>query len=167
MKTLIFLLIAGLFPAQSLQPTIGLHWTGGLSYEMEHELPSAQIGLVYTPKKANKLLSNIGVSGHYYYDFLNENPKVNYNDFYVIRLQAAKEFIEFWNFTYYVGYANAFDNNLMKSFKGDFSTNFSYGFGIQTTDPYMTAEFLFESIAGYPHLSIGLNLNVVNLLKKK
>ena len=168
MKTLFFLLLATCTFAQKakLQPTLGIHWTAGLDYDMEHELPSAQVGLVYTPKKASLVMSTVGVSAHYYYDFLSE-IKNNQNDYYVLRLQFAKEIFEFWNFTYYAGYVNAFDNNLMKSFSGEYRSNLAYGFGIQTTDPYMTAELLFESLAGYPHLSVGVNVNVIDLLKKR
>lgn len=56
MKTLLLLFCVGLFSAQSLQPTIGLGWTGGLSYNMEHEVPSAKIGLLYSPKKVRLLI---------------------------------------------------------------------------------------------------------------
>ena len=50
MKTLIFLLIANLVLAQSLTPQFGIHWTGGMTYDNDHEAPSAQVGLIYTPK---------------------------------------------------------------------------------------------------------------------
>ena len=50
MKTLIFLLIANLGLAQSLTPQFGIHWTGGMTYDNDHEAPSAQVGLIYTPK---------------------------------------------------------------------------------------------------------------------
>lgn len=163
------LLLTNLAFAQTakLQLTAGIHYTGGLSYDMEHDMPSAQIGAVYTPKKALPFMHNVSVSGHYYYDFLNERPEVNYNDFYVLRLQFAKEVVRNWSLTYYAGYVNSFDNNLMKSFTGEFRTNLAYGIGIQTSDDYVTGEILYESVAGYPHLSVGVNVNIVNLLKKR
>ena len=167
MKTLIFLLIANLGLAQSLVPTIGLHWTAGTTYQNDHEMPSIQAGLIYTPKTPDLIMSNIGINANYYYDFLNEIPSKNNTDFYVLRLQFAKEVIEWWNVTYYVGYANSFDNNITKSIEGEFKTNLAYGIGLQITDPQLTGEVLFESIAGYPYLSVGVNVNLGNLLKKK
>ena len=101
------------------------------------------------------------------YDFLNEIPSKNNTDFYVLRLQFAKEVAEWWNVTYYVGYANTFDNNITKSITGGFKTNFAYGIGVQITDPQITSELLYENIAGYPYLSVGVNVNLGNLLKKK
>lgn len=60
MKTLIFLLIANLGLAQSLTPQFGIHWTGGMTYDNDHEAPSAQVGLIYTPKTPDLIISNIG-----------------------------------------------------------------------------------------------------------
>lgn len=46
MKKLILLTLLGnLGFAQSLEPTIGAKFTGGLSYDMEHEYFSGQVGL--------------------------------------------------------------------------------------------------------------------------
>ena len=86
MKTLIFLLIANLGLAQSLTPQFGIHWTGGMTYDNDHEAPSAQVGLIYTPKTPDLIMSNIGINANYYYDFLNEIPSKNNTDFYVLRL---------------------------------------------------------------------------------
>jgi len=74
MKTLIFLLIANLGLAQSLTPQFGIHWTGGMTYDNDHEAPSAQVGIIYTPKTPDLIMSNIGINANYYYDFLNEIP---------------------------------------------------------------------------------------------
>ena len=167
MKTLLFLLIANLGLAQSLTPQIGLHWTGGTTYQNDHEMPSIQAGLIYTPKTPDLIMSNIGVNANYYYDFLNEVPEKNNTDFYVLKLQFAKNVAQWWNVTYYIGYANTFDNNITKSITGEFKTNLAYGIGLQITDPQLTGEVLFESIAGYPYLSVGVNVNLGNLLKKK
>ena len=81
MKTLIFLLIANLGLAQSLTPQFGIHWTGGMTYDNDHEAPSAQVGLIYTPKTPDLIMSNIGINANYYYDFLNEIPSKNNTDF--------------------------------------------------------------------------------------
>ena len=167
MKTLILLLASVMLSAQSLVPTIGLHWTGGTTYQNDHEMPSIQAGLIYTPKTPDLIMSNIGVNANYYYDFLNEVPEKNNTDFYVLKLQFAKNVAQWWNVTYYVGYANTFDNNITKSIAGEFKTNLAYGIGLQITDPQLTGEVLFESIAGYPYLSVGVNVNLGNLLKKK
>ncbi|MEC5157077.1 hypothetical protein [Chryseobacterium sp. MP_3.2] len=168
MKNLIlFLAVANLTFAQSLKPTLGIHWTGGTTYKNDVEMPSAQLGLIYTPKTPDLIMSNIGISANYYYNFINEIPEKNNTDFYVLRLQFAKRVLEWWNITYYVGYANTFDNNITKSITGPYKNNFAYGIGIQTFDNGMTGELLYENIAGYPYLSVGVNLNLMNLLKKK
>lgn len=167
MKTLIFLLIASLGFAQKakLQPQIGLHWTGGLSYDMEQELPSAQLGIVYTPKNADLIMSNIGVNANLYYDFVSERIN-NIHSYYVLRLQFAKEVAKYWSITYYGGYINDFNNNLMEHYKGNFKSNLAYGVGFQVTDDYVTAELLYESLGDYPQLSVGVNVNIIDLLKK-
>lgn len=167
MKKLIFLLIAGSLSAQTLRPTVGIHWTMGATYSNDVEFPSAQLGLVYTPKVPDLIMSNIGVNANYYYNFLNEIPEKNNSDLYVLKLQFAKEVAEWWNVTYYVGYANTFDNNITKSITGGYKTNLSYGFGVQITDPKVTAELMYENIAGYPYVSAGVNYNFNNLIKKK
>ena len=166
MKTL-FLLASVMLSAQSLIPTIGVRWTGGATYENDVEMPSAQLGLIYTPETPDLIMSNIGVNANYYYNFINEIPEKNNTDFYVMRLQFAKQILEWWNITYYVGYANTFDNNITKSIEGGFKTNLAYGIGLQITDPTLTGEVLYERIAGYPYLSVGVNVNLGNLLKKK
>lgn len=165
--TAALILCASLLSAQKLQPTIGIHWTGGATYKNDVEMPSAQLGLIYTPKTPDLIMSNIGVSANYYYNFINEIPEKNNTDFYVFRLQFAKQVAQWFNITYYGGYANTFDNNITKSITGEFKTNLAYGIGIQITDPTMTGEVLFESIAGYPYLSVGVNVNLGNLIKKK
>lgn len=159
--------MANLSFAQSLKPTLGIHWTGGTSYQNDVEMPSAQLGLIYTPKTPDLIMSNIGISANYYYNFLNEMPEKNNTDFYVLRLQFAKQVLEWWNVTYYVGYANTFDNNITKSITGPYTNNFAYGFGIQTFDKGITGELLYENIAGYSYFSAGINYNFRNLIKKK
>lgn len=148
--------------AQKLQPVVGIHWTGGWSYDMEHELPSAELGILYSPKKS--VITNVQLSGAFYYAFLSERIN-NEHTFYVVKVQAAKEFVDFWNVAGYVGYVDAFDGNIMGHYAGAYKTNLAYGFGIQTADDYITAEILYESLAGYPQLSIGVTYKFNNLLK--
>lgn len=166
MKTLLFILFAGLLSAQSLQPQVGIHYMGGLSYDMEQEPVGVEAGLLYTLKKPSLVMSSVGVNYNYYYNLIPEKPG-NYYGFYIAKVQFAKEIVQCWNVTYYAGYANNFDNDLMSKFKGDFKTNLSYGFGFQITDKHLTGEILYESVAGYPHLSVGVKYNITDLLKKK
>lgn len=168
MKTLILILLSTFAFGQKakLQPQIGIHWTGGLSYDMEQELPSAQLGIVYTPKNADLIMSNIGVNANFYYDVVSERPN-NMHSYYVLRLQFAKEVFNHWNVTYYGGYINNFHNNLMKHYDGNFKSNLAYGIGFQVTDDNMTAEFIYESLGGYPNFSVGVNFNIIDLLKNK
>jgi len=70
MKNLILAapLMGSALGAQKLQPVVGIHWTGGWSYSMEHELPSAELGILYSPKKS--ILTNAQLTGNLYYDFV-------------------------------------------------------------------------------------------------
>ena len=83
MKKLFFILLTTFAFAQKakLQPTIGIHWTGGFTYDNDVEMPSAQLGLIYTPKTPDLIMSNIGVNANYYYNFINEIPAKNNTDF--------------------------------------------------------------------------------------
>lgn len=172
MKTLIFILIANLGFAQIqskkalLQPTIGLSWIGGFQYQMEVEAPGAQIGLKYTPKKSNLLMTDVKFSADYYFDVIPEKPNTR-NDFYNLRLQFSKPFAEFWSIQYYGGYANALNGNIMQRYSGPFKTNFSYGIGIQTSDDMIDGEAMFQMMAGYPMLSIGVTYKFKSILKKE
>ena len=165
MKNLILaaLLMGSALGAQKLQPVVGIHWTGGWSYDMEHELPSAELGILYSPKKS--IITNVQLTGNLYYDFLADTIN-NEHSCYRVQGRPAREVAEFWNVAGYVGYANAFDGKIMRHYVGDFKTNLAYGFGVQTTDDHITAEILFESIAGYPQLSVGLTYKFNNLLRK-
>ena len=107
MKKLILIFAAGVLSAQSLQPTIGLKWIGGFQYQMEVEAPGTQLGLKYTPKKANLIMSDIKLSFDYYADVIPEKPGTR-NDFYQVKMQFSKPFAEYWSFQYYTGYSNAF-----------------------------------------------------------
>lgn len=166
MKNLLLILFAGLLSAQSLQPQVGIHYMGGLSYDMEQEPIGVEAGLLYTLKKPSLVMSSVGVNYNYYYNLIPEKPG-NYYGFYIAKIQFSKEIAEHWNFTYYAGYANKFDNNLMQHFDGPYKTNLSYGFGFQIAYEYITGEILYESVAGYPHLSVGIKYNITDLLKKK
>lgn len=128
--TLILLLLTSSISAQFIQPTFGIGWTGGFSYDMEHEVPSAKIGLLYSPKN-DKVITNLEVSGSYYYNFLTEKRNVPTNTFYVVRVQASKEVIDYWNFTAYGGYINTFDGNLMKSYKNTNNRDSNIAWGVQ------------------------------------
>ncbi len=162
MKKLFLLLIPAALGAQKLNVTTGIHMLGGLNYKMEHEVFGAGIGLNYLPKKATAL--HMGASFNYFNDFFPEK-KGNENDFYVIKMQAAKPFAEWFTATTYLGYANTWENDIMKAFAGTYRTNLSWGVGVQAFDDTMTGELLFESVAGYPHISAGVRFNIVNLLK--
>ena len=166
MKKLLFLLIANLGIAQTLQPTIGVGWTGGLSYDMEQELPSAQVGIIYTSKVPDIIMNSVAINANYYYDFVSEKPN-NVHSYYVLKLQFAKEFVKYWNLTYYGGYINDFHNNLMSHYDGPFKSNLAYGIGLQITDDHMIGQLMYESLGGYPNLSVGVIYKFRSLIKLK
>ena len=164
-KLLLLLLLGNLGFAQSLEPTIGAKFTGGLSYDMEHEYYSGQVGLLYTPKYGTAVFDNIGISGEYIYDYQQEFT--GKHNFHVLRMQFAKPVNDFVSLTYFGGYVGGFNDNTLKSFKGDLKTNLVWGCGIRLSDPYMMAEALYENIAGYPHISVGVHFYLWDILGNK
>lgn len=149
--------LTSMISAQTLQPIVGIHWTGGLSYDMEHEIPSAKIGLLYsTLDSTRELQTTLSISGNFYIDVVSEKPETLNNTYYVLRLQGAREILNYWSLTGYVGYVNTFDSDLMKSFRGTSESRLAWGAGIQTWDDYIIAESMYEILAGYGHLSIGV-----------
>lgn len=162
MKKLILLLLFPILTFSQLQPTIGAKYTGGLSYDMEHEYFSGQLGLMYSFPE-NSTFSDVSFTGEYIYDYSQEfNGKHN---FYVLKLQTANKFTEMFGLTYYGGYINNFQNDIMNSFKGEFKTNLAFGLGIRLYADNFIAEALYENLAGYPHLSVGFNFKLWNLTK--
>lgn len=145
-----------------LQPTIGIKYTGGVSYDMERESFSAQIGLNYNFNE-DSTFDNVGISGEYIYDWL--KMLGSDNNYYVLKLQTANKFSERFSLTYYGGYMNNFNQNVMTSFKGNFKTNFAWGGGIRLNSDYSYAEVLYENLAGYPHISLGLHFKLWSVAK--
>lgn len=157
MKYLLIFFTA-ILSAQSLKPAIGGRFTGGLSYDFEHEYYSGQVGLMYKPYKALFLADRFYLSGDYVYDYLQEVKK-DENNFYIVRLQASKAISGMFAFTYYVGF--------MDSWKANYRTNLTWGFGIQIVDKNIVGELMYEKLANYPHVSIGVNFPLWELLKTK
>lgn len=155
--TLIILLFFININSQSLKPTIGGRYTGGLSYDFEHEYFSGQVGFLYEPQRTIFLWDRLQLSGEYVYDYLQEYKK-DENNFYTIRLQPSKFVSEDFALTYYIGY--------MDSWKANYRTNFIWGFGMQYVDDNLIAEILYEKLANYPHVSIGITFPLWELLNK-
>ena len=132
---------------------------------MEHEYYSGQVGLLYTPKYGTAVFDNIGISGEYIYDYQQEFT--GKHNFYVLRMQFAKPVNDFVSLTYFGGYVGGFNDNTLKSFKGDLKTNLVWGGGIRLSDSYMMAEALYENIAGYPHISVGVYFYLLDILGNK
>lgn len=167
MKKLIFFLIAGSLSAQRLQPIVGIHYTGGFTYGMDEQLFSAKTGLLYTFKeKKTNIINSIEVSGNIYYNFFPKWTKKSYT-FYNFKIQASRPISEWWNVVAYGGYVNNFQNNVMKPYRGNFKTNLSYGGGFQAFDDYIVGEILYESLAGYSNLSVGVTYKFKTITNKQ
>lgn len=149
-----------------LQPTIGIHWTGGIQYAMDHESPSLQAGFIFTPKKSELSITDLKLSAEYYFDVIPEKLNSR-DDSYQFRLQASKEFIQYWSVSVSGGYINSISGNIMEKYSGQFKNNLSYGIGIQTSDDMIVGELMFEMLAGYPHLSVGVNYKFKSLINKQ
>lgn len=157
MRLLIFILIliSTLSSSQSLQPTLGGRYTGGLSYNFEHEYFSGQVGLLY---KLKNMKTSAMLSGEYTYDYAKEYDRRDEN-FYIIRLQGSQKVSDLVAFTGYVGYFDGFKVNMRN--------NFAWGTGIQLINEDLIAELLYENISSYPHVSIGVNFPLWGFKKMK
>lgn len=151
--------------SQSFQPVLGINYTGGFTYKMDQELFSGKVGMLYTPKNKKPLIKTVELSGNYYYSPLPKIPG-SYS-FYNLKVQMAKQVLEYWNVVFYGGYINNFENDIMRPYTGEFKTNLSYGVGIQTFDDQIMGEVLFEQLAGYPHLSVGVTYKFKKINKTK
>ncbi len=122
------ILIFGFINSQSLKPVIGLKFTGGVSYQMDHEYFSGVAGIRYAPLNENFAFSDVTISGEYIYDYLQEfNGQHN---FYVLKVQAAKPVNEWMSFTYFGGYMNLLSSDTKRNFK-PLKTNIVWGAGIR------------------------------------
>ncbi|UJF29905.1 hypothetical protein L0B70_00485 [Kaistella sp. 97-N-M2] len=151
--------------SQSFQPVLGINYTGGFTYKMDQELFSGKVGMLYTPKNKKSFVKTVELSGNYYYSPLSKIPG-SYS-FYNLKVQMAKQVLEYWNVVFYGGYINNFENDIMRPYNGEFKTNLSYGVGIQTFDDRIMGEVLFEQLAGYPHLSVGVTYKFKKINKTK
>ena len=148
--------------SQSLKPIIGLKFTGGVSYEMDHEYFGGVVGLRYEPLNENFAVSDVTISGEYVYDYLQEfNGEHN---FYILRLQGAKPVSNFLSFTYFGGYMNLLSSNTERNF-AKLKTNIVWGAGVRLYSDELTAEALYENLGGYPHISVGVVFPLWELLK--
>lgn len=161
--TLIFLLFSTLAFSQSLKPIIGVKFTGGVSYDMDHEYFGGVVGVQYTPLNENFAFADVTLSGEYIYDYLQEfNGQHN---FYVLRLQGAKPVSELLSFTYYGGYMNLLSSDTKRNFK-PLKTNLTWGAGIRLNSDELTAEALYENLGGYPHISVGVFFPLWEILRQ-
>ncbi len=160
--TLIFLLLSAFAFSQSLKPIIGLKFTGGVSYDMDHEYFSGVAGIRYAPLNENFAFNEIDLSGEYIYDYLQEfNGQHN---FYVLKVQGAKPVNEWMSFTYFGGYMNLLSSDTKRNFK-PLKTNLVWGGGIRLKSDELTAEALYENLGGYPHLSVGVVFPLWEILR--
>lgn len=157
-KITLLLLILPFIALAQLNPILGIKYTGGLSYDMEHEYPSAQIGIQYNFQESN--FTDVSASFEYIYDYTQQfNGKHN---FYVVKGQSSNKFSEFISVTYFGGYLGGIDNT-KKQFKGYLKTNLVWGGGIRYTGDNSYVELMYENLAGYPHISIGLHFKLWKL----
>lgn len=160
--TLIFMLLSGIVFSQSLKPIIGLKYTGGVSYDMDHEYFGGLLGVQYMPLNENFAFADVTLSGEYVYDYLQEFT--GEHNFYVLRLQGAKPVSDFLSFTYYGGYMNLLSSNTAKNF-AKLKTNITWGAGIRLHSDELYAEALYENLGGYPHISVGVVFPLWEVLK--
>lgn len=157
---------------EAFQPVVGINYTGGFTYGMDHELFSGKVGMLYTLggtgkyKEGKPLISSVELSGNFYYDFFPKTKNSPYT-FYNVKVQLGKNFAEWWNVVAYAGYVNNFDNDIMQPYAGEYRTNLSYGIGLQTFDDHIVGEVLFEELAGYAHLSVGITYKFNKIKSKK
>ena len=149
---LICMMVSSGLSAQYWRAYLGAHWSGGLSYDMEHELPSGEIGAQMALSDFNSISIGVRV-------FMNIRPETitPTNSFYNIKVQGSQQILPNTFLTAQAGYINAWDGDLMRHYKGAHKSNISYGAGVQySADDTITMQVIYESLGGYPHLSAGL-----------
>ena len=161
--TLIFLLFSTLTFSQSLKPIIGVKFSGGISYDMDHEYFSGVAGIRYAPLNENFAFNEIDLSGEYIYDYLQEFNGAH--NFYILKVQGAKPVTDFMSFTYFGGYMNLLSSDTKRNFK-PLKTNIVWGAGVRFYSNELTAEALYENLGGYPHLSVGVAFPLWEILRK-
>ena len=161
--TFLFLLFSALAFSQSLKPIIGVKFSGGISYAMDHEYFSGVAGIRYAPLNENFAFSEIDLAGEYIYDYLQEFNGAH--NFYILKVQGAKPVNEWMSFTYFGGYMNLLSTETKRNFK-PLKTNLVWGAGIRLTSEEITAEALYENLGGYPHLSVGVVFPLWEVLRK-
>ena len=161
--TILSILIFGFINSQSLKPIIGLKFTGGVSYQMDHEYFGGVVGVQYTPQNENFAFADVTLSGEYVYDYLQKFT--GEHNFYVLRLQGAKPVNEWMSFTYYGGYMNLLSTTTEKNF-AKLKTNITWGAGIRLHSDELYAEALYENLGGYPHISVCVVFPLLFLLRK-
>ena len=160
--TFLLLLLSALVFSQSLKPIIGVKFSGGVSYAMDHEYFSGVAGLRYAPLNENFAFNEIDLTGEYIYDYLQEFNGAH--NFYVLKVQGAKPVNERLSFTYFGGYMNLLSTDTKRNFK-PLKTNLVWGAGIRLASDELTAEVLYENLGGYPHISVGVVFPLWELLK--
>lgn len=157
MKYLLILLTSIIY-SQSLKPTLGGQYIGGLDYDQDHEYFIGEIGLVYEPYNNTLLYDELKLTLDYHYDYLLTFSKTEAN-FYAIRLHGTKYFSDMFGFTYNIGY---FDNVKSTYWKN----NLTYGFGIQAKNEGLLAFMRYEQINNYPHVLVGFTIPMWEILKQ-
>ena len=151
----ILLLLSAFVYGQKLNPILGGRYSGGLSYQMEHEYFSATGGIQYTPKRGIAIVDFVALKYDFVYDHLQEFSETH--NLQIFKLQASKYISQDFAFTYYAGYFDTINNYPLK-------TKLSWGVGIQYVDDVLITELLYENLAGFPHVSFGINFKLWNLL---
>lgn len=164
------LFVSALVSAQ-VSPVVGVKYTGGLSYNLDHEYPSLEVGFYKNLQDKNyKLLSGFYLTAEVLYDdtALYSKQLVG-TDRYLVEHNAK--------------FATMFSVTNLKRIKGNLSATYllgggftnekssafitKIGFGLMTNGLPINAGVTFENLAGHNHLSIVTYFHLDKLFDKK
>ena len=168
--TITLLFISALFSAQ-VSPVIGVKYTGGLNYSLDHEYPSVEIGFYKNLSDRDYKL----ISGYYAtVEFLYDNTAL-----YSKQETGTKRDLEAHN----AKFATILKVTNLKQIQGNLSltTTLGVGFtnekspapitnlgiGLMTNGLPINAGISFENLAGQNHLSVTTYFHLDKLFNKK
>lgn len=168
--TIFAIATSGIFTAQ-VSPVLGLKYTGGLSYNLDHEYPSLEMGIyVNLNDRDYKLLQGYYATVEVLYDNTALYSKQETGTTRDLEFHNAKTatILKITNLTKIQGNLSL-TTTLGMGFTNEKTpapiTNF--GIGLMTNNLPINAGVTFENLAGQNHLSIAAYFHLDELFNKK
>ena len=143
------LLIQFSFSQVKLSPYIGGRYTGGLSYDLDNEFFSGEVGINLEHNENYGILTG--------YQLIYDSAKVytkTTSNLYAIRLQPYKYINNQFAFTIGASYMDSYDNSFTHKKLG-------YNVGVLLIDDVVIGGLVYENLANYGHVSIQILVKIL------